>query len=443
MSLVLTRSSVLVALLSLASCTTPASDGPDDSDGGGGEGSPGGSSSATGGGGGEGASGGEGGQGEHDQPLYVVSTGTVAGDRSGDFVGYLAVVDSLEPGTFDLKGALEIEPSWIFGRPGESSVYAASIFSPTLWRYDLQEDGTLALGDTVSFANYGLESAYLAASAPIYSDEKSYFVDDVQDQLVIWNPKEMTVIGTIPLGDDDEGLLPPAPEGTIVQHGGLLFTEVNWSDWKSDSSTYGTHTRLHVIDPATDSLLESVDDERLNYASPLSATSDGTLYYSPVSLISAYREIGPSHGCPSLALRVKPSEHTFDKGYELDLSSLVGGRPAGDLIWLDDSTAVLRVWHAELADEVTPENWEEVLWAQPGFLWWRWHVGDDEAVQIPDQEPGTLAASLVRLDGKTYVIRTSADSTTSTLDEITKDGKMRPGLTGPGQFIGNAVVRIR
>lgn len=424
------RSCVLFALLTLTSCNGD----PSTSDGSGGQGSGG---KGTAGQGGEGTET-DGGQ---DGPLYVVSTGVDTGD---DFVGYLALVDSLDRSAdFDLRNALEIEASWIFSRPGAPSVYAASLISPTIRRYDLNEDGLLELADTVSFANYGLQSAYLAASAPIYSDEKSYFIDDVQDQVIIWSPGEMKVLGTIPLGDELEGTLPPAPEGTIVLHDGLLFTEVNWSDWMADSSTYGTHTRLHVIDPETDSLLDTIDDERLNYASPLSATSDGTLYYSPVSLISAYREIGPERGAPSRALRIEPSEHSFDPDYELDLSALVGGRPAGDLIWLDDETAVLRVWHAELADDVTAENWQEVLWAQAGFLWWRWHVGDEEAVQIPNQEPGTLAASLVHLDGKTYVIRTAADSKSSTLDEITKDGSLRSGLTGPGQFIGNAVVRLR
>jgi hypothetical protein len=373
-------------------------------------------------------------------PLYVVSTGLESGD---DFLGYLATVSALDDATtFTLDKALEIEPSWIFGKPGQPYVYAGSIFSPTLSRYRLGDDGALVKDGSMSFAGLGLESAYLAAMAPIYSDEKSYFVDDVQDQMVIWNPKELKVIGTIPFGNEAEGALPATPEGSVVVHDGLLLTSIQWLDWTVDSSQYGTHVRLIAIDPKTDSIVETSDDARLTYASPLAAASDGTVYFSPASLISAYALL-PGHGSPSRALRVSPNSKVFDPGFTLDLSALVGGRPAGGFTLLDDQTALIRAWHADLAEPVTADNWMDVLWKQAGFKWWRWHVGDAQAVEIPSQSPGTLDASVLKIDGKSYVVRTNADSTSSTLDRIDAQGDIHAGVTGPGQFIGTAVIRLR
>lgn len=47
-------------------------------------------------------------------------------------------------------------------------------------------------------------------------------------------------------------------------------------------------------------------------------------------------------------------------------------------------------------------NWQDVLWTETGFLWWKWKIG-----------------------------------------EFTSDGKMVPGLESPGQVIGNGVIRVR
>jgi hypothetical protein len=374
-------------------------------------------------------------------PLYVISAGVATED---DFIGYLATVKSVdETSTFTLDAAKEIEASWIFSKEGQPYVYAASLFSPTITRFVVKDDGTLDQDKTVSFADYGVQVAYMAALAPIYSDEKSYFVDDAQDQLVIWNPKEMKAIGTIPFGDMPEGALPPAPEGSVFVHDGLIMTAIDWSDWMEDSSAYGSHVRLIAIDPATDKVVSVKDDDRITYAGLQGTGSDGAVYYSPASLISAYTLIGAGHGSPSRALRVPKGSRAFDPTFTLDLSALVGGRPAGDFTWIDGSTALIRAWHAELADPVTPATWQDVLWAQAGFKWWRWHAGDAQAVEIPGQQPGTLGASVIKVDGKLYVVRTNEDSKTSTLDRIEADGAFHPTLTGPGQFIGSGVLRIR
>ncbi|HXJ21367.1 MAG TPA: hypothetical protein VMT03_14140 [Polyangia bacterium] len=374
-------------------------------------------------------------------PVYVVSTGVSSGD---DFFGYLTTVGSLDPGTtFSLDGAIEVDPSWIFSSPGKPYVYAASLLQPTIDRYLITDSGALARDATVSFANLGVQSAYLAASAPIYSDDKSYFVDDAQDQMVIWNPAAMTIIGTIPFGDQPEGALPPQPEGTVVVHDGLIMTAIDWSDSSSDPSLYGSKVRLLGIDPATDTIVQSTTDARITYASPLAQASDGTVYYSPPSFVAAEIQVAPGHGSPSQALSVGPTSAAFDPTFDLDLSALVGGRPAGDFILLDDQTAIVRAWHADLADPVTEANWKDVLWTEAGFLWWRWHVGDAQAIQIPNQSPGALGASVTRIDGKLYVVRTSADSTTSTLDEIDAQGEFTATLSGPGQLIGAGAVRVR
>jgi hypothetical protein len=296
--------------------------------------------------------------------------------------------------------------------------------------------------ETLSLASLGITSAYLAASAPIFTADKSYFIDDEQDQVVIWSPSRMELLGSIQLGDPPEGALRPYPEGAIVVHEDQLVITVYWRD-PEDTTSYGDHVRVVTIDTRTDTIVDSSVETRVTHAAFNAQSSDGTAFFTPYSLYAAYREIGEGHGAPSLALRIEPGEDTFDAGYALDMSALVGGRPAGDFTLLDDETALLRVWHPEIVDPVDPAEWQDVLWGEAGFLWWRWRIGDSEAVQIDNQEPGALGATVFKIDGKTYSTRYAADQSSTALVEITPAGEFLPSIEGTGLIVGGGVIRVR
>jgi len=379
--------------------------------------------------------------GNPDEPLYVVSTGVISGD---EFLGYLATTRSLEAGsTYDLDHAAELDTgSFVFGRPGSSSVYVASLGAPTIVRWDVRGEGDFVQQETLSFANLGIQGAFLAASAPIFSKQKSYFVDDEQDRVIVWNPERMELIGTIELGDEAEGSLLPIPDGTIVVRGNCLVVTVGWRD-VDDTTVYADRVRTITIDTRTDEVVDKTDDFRATHAVASGSTSDGTTYFSPYSLYAAYGEGGDGHGAPSVALELAPSGTTFDADYALDLSALVGGRHAGDLVFLDDETALVRAWHPELVDPVDATNWRDVVRGQAGFMWWRWHVGDAEAVEIENQEPGTLGSAIFKVDGRTYSIRYAESQAATALVEITPDGEFVPALEGPGLIVGSGVLRVR
>jgi hypothetical protein len=373
-------------------------------------------------------------------PLYVVSTGVVSGD---DFLGYLTTVPSLEPGTtFNLDRAVEVGAgAWIFNRPGDDSVYVASLADATIVRWEVRGDGDFVRHETLDFGSLGTSSAYLAASTQIFSAGKSYFVDEDQDQLVIWNPERMELIGTLPLGDEPKGALRPIPEGALLIHGDQLVVTVGWRD-ADDTSALGDQVRIVTIDTKLDQIVDSSVEDRTTHAALNTVGADGTAYYSTYSLYAAYREIGVGHGAPSTLLRVEPDADRFDPEYSLDLSTLVGGRPAGDFTLLDDQTALIRAWHSDLVDPIDLADWQAVLWNESGFLWWRWHIGDAAAVQIPDQDPGALGATVFKVGDRTYSTLYAADLSSTTLVEVTPSAEFVPALEGPGQIIGAGVLRV-
>jgi hypothetical protein len=377
---------------------------------------------------------------ESDGPLYIISTSVYSDD---DATGFLAPVPSLEPGaTFDLERAVEIPESSISARRPDGTFYTAANAAPEITRWTVGEGNALQKGETLSFVNLGVRRAD-ASSDLFLSDEKAYFHDDDSRQIVVWNPREMEIIGTIPLDLEEEyGLLPWM---TLLVRQDRVFAVASWEeDFDADWTRFGDHVRIIGIDPVTDTVVSSTDESRCDYLLWSFKASDGTAYFSPLSYYAPLRSmLGEDRGVDGCSLRVVPPDQSFDQGYRVDLGALAGGRPAGSLFLVDDDTAFIRVWHAELVSPLAEDksNWEDVL-GEPGFLWWRWRIGDESATLIPDQSPAASEATgLFSIDGRKFVPRVNEDYTETTLDELDPAGSLRPALTGPGNIWGIARAR--
>jgi hypothetical protein len=374
------------------------------------------------------------------RPLYFLTTTVSVGDVDQ---GYLVPLDTLAVGTtFDLSRAVEVSDSTIAGTLDDPYIYVGSSADPTITRWELQSDGSLQQGPTLSLAGYGLTRASVGNEL-FLSPERAYITDDANQQLVIWNPRAMAVVGTIPLGNEAEGALQPYLALTVQPD--RLLVAVSWQEsFDADWSRFGTHVRLINIDPQTNEIVSTMDDTRCNYAFWGMPTSDGTAYYSPLSYYTPIRAmLGGDRGVDSCGLRVVPAGASFDGSYEVDLSQLVGGRPAGNLFFVADDVALLRVWHSELVTPIAEDksNWQDAI-NEAGFLWWRWRVGDREAVQLPDQSPGASEVTGVySVDGRRFMPRVAADYSRTTLDELDASGAFIPTLSGPGNIWG--IVRKR
>lgn len=136
-----------------------------------------------------------------------------------------------------------------------------------------------------------------------------------------------------------------------------------------------------------------------------------------------------------------PSGTDFDRGFNVELTRLVGGRPiVGDVAVVSDSMAFLRVWHEEdVEEEITPENFFDVYTATRGFRWWSWKIGSDAAREIPGQTPQGGFANKIEVDGRTFMADTSlvpenGGRGRAPLVELLPSGELGAGLTaaGPG-----------
>jgi hypothetical protein len=366
---------------------------------------------------------GPGGNGAGD-PVYAMTSNVWGTDGA---TGYLYTVRSLATGAPSLASAIEFPGgAWVTGRDGSPFVYVSSgEGGPTITRWEVRSDASLVEGPTISFANLGFTSGMRFATAPILSDTKAYLVDPEQHRIATWNPREMTVGAVIELAQDPrDGLNPWIP--TILVRGDRLFVTVVWElDWR-----FAASARVIAIDTATDRVVETTDDTRCEQLSVASRASDGTAYYTPYAHAPAARRVlGAAYGTRSCALRIVPPGAAFDQGWDVDLSVLAGGRPAGELVLASDQVGLFRAYYAEEIG-VTAETWQDHL-GTPAYRWWRWPIGAAAAEEIQDQ-PLTVEAAHYVVDGRTYIGNPSADWSTTAIVELRPDGELRNGITVQG-----------
>ncbi|HVW24965.1 MAG TPA: hypothetical protein VHC69_06315 [Polyangiaceae bacterium] len=376
-------------------------------------------------------------------PLYVLHTRVSTGDEQ---VSYLATTTSIDAGsTFDLKNAIEL-PSGdvsLLRLEGTPYLYTGSCDDPTVTRWEVGKDGSIVQESTLSFQGAGQTDACFDSEFGIYSAERAFYVpfQSSSPVIVVWNPTTMQVVTTIPLPVQQEGDLLPLTN--LSARGDRLFATVSWQGaFDADSSKFGDHVHVIEIDTATNKIVNESDEPRCNELTLSSKTSDGTLYYSTYSGDANIRwALGSSHGVDPCALRIVPPDSSFDQGFDVDLQSLAGGRPAGGLEMLNDDTAFIRVWHSELVDPLAPDlsNWEDVT-GENGFLWWKWSLGSTQAERIPDQSPGNYTLTIA-VDGRRFESHWSDDFSSTTLEELDPEGVIRPALSGKGQIF--EIIRVR
>lgn len=373
------------------------------------------------------------GAGEEPAAIYALTT-NVWGDDGA--TGYLYTVRSLSEGSASLDAAIEVPGgAWIYGREGERFVYVSSgELGPTLKRFEVLDDGRLLEGPTISFAGLGLTQAPRFGAVQILSDTKAYLVDSAQHRVATWNPRDMEIGNVIDLDVEERDGLPGWIPKSILR-GDKLFLTVVWElDWE-----YGAASRLIAVDTATDEIVDTRDDDRCEQLAIGSLSSDGTAYYSAYAHSPAARLVlGPAYGTRSCGLRVVPSGTTLDVGWEVDLSALADGRPAGEFVLASDEVGFFRAYYADEVG-VTAETWQDKQGA-PGFRWWRWEIGAETAEEIPNQELTVEAAHYV-VGGKTYVGNPSADWATTTIVELDPEGALREGLSVSGTPGGLVKVR--
>ena len=424
----------LLAALCAASCggedtsDSSASDGPTTTTGSGGAGGTGSDGTA-----GESAGGGAGEDSGGDEAAFVLGT-RVWDDVST--TSYFHVVSSLgattkidESRALELPGAAKLvslqDIGWFGLHSGDS---------PIVTRYTLDGD-RLVEGKSMSFANYGVEGLW--DTHYVISETKAYYADRAGEKLIVWNPSEMKVLGTISLPDTErEGYLALYGYAPILRGNSLLIS-VGWFDWDVNDAVLG-ETGLVEIDTETDSVVGfEVDDRCGGVTQPIKLPSGDTLLASS-ALASVAHSLDRMPAAPC-ALMVREGETTFDTDYLAELDALTGFDLVGEPVPAGGSAVFLRAFDDSLADVVDGATWETT--GQAAWRWLRWNVATDDVETVTELEPATADVVWFQTDGHVYGMQTTESYSESTLVELTADGGPENRLVAPGFLHGVARVR--
>jgi hypothetical protein len=377
--------------------------------------------------------------GDETAPLYVVAPWVIGLDD--DSTAYVGSVPALDGGEVRLDDAIEYPGgATVFGPAAKGVFYVAPYSAPVVEQWSVKRDGSFAKGATLSFANLGIADA---GGTQVFSQGKAYFLG--AGELVIWDPTKMELIGTVPLPLEYTGAGVYEPNTGLVELGpDRIMVYLHWSD-VDDWSRWASYATQVTFDTVDDRVLQVFDEPRCEMLEPYGKqTSSGTRYFSSDP---AYQlpEIffGSEYGSRSCGLRVLNPDGRFDPDFQLDPSSLVGGRPAGTVTMVSDDTAFIDVFHPELFDKpLTAEN-ADAANSAAAYRFWIWHPGEAEAVDSVVQSPRT-SSSLWQyvIDGRVFAQDHDVDYSHWSLLELHPDGSVSTGLSGAG-YATSGLVRVR
>jgi hypothetical protein len=327
-----------------------------------------------------------------DGPLYLV--GTRFWDDSS-ITSYFQVVPSLAAGqSVDLARAIEV--------PGAAKLMAYADLgwfavgdgeSPIITRYTLDDAGRLVKGAQLSLQPAGVGGLW--DTLYFVSETKAYYPDREGQQLVVWNPTAMELVGTIALPETArEGFL--ANYGyAAIQRGDFLLFPVGWFDW-SDNDAILPETGLVVVDTRTDTVARVDVDTRCGGITQVVEVGGDAILVSS-ALAAAAHTLGRLPTAPC-ALKVAAGDDHIDPADLQPLAELTDGALAGEPMPAGDGGIFLRVLDAELAEMPEGQRTYE-LTGQAAWRWARWDVASGALEPMTTLPPSTADVIWFAVDG--------------------------------------------
>ncbi|XYI03420.1 hypothetical protein ACMHYB_28090 [Sorangium sp. So ce1128] len=367
--------------------------------------------------------------------LFALTT-QVFGVEAADTLSYILLTDTLESDApLSLDGGIEILGRGIGAAPdGGGALFVASDAGPTVTRYDLGAGG-LKKGATVSFLGQGLAKLdEYGGQFQFVSETKAYFFDGYTAQVVIWNPKDMTVTGAIPL---DDLVIPDATltfTAAPLRVGDAVISFAGWRNGPEVPSQAG----IVVVDSATDKATV-VTDDRCGYVRDGAEGPDGKIYMATEAYGAAVHRLNAESAAAPCMLRFDLEAGTFDPDFHIELGSLFDGGAAGSLIRGSGGEAYLRVLD-ENAFEIKEDTHPRVLASAAAWRWASVTLGDAPAATVLDDEPTSGSVVSVALGGESFVLQFQGQDTT-TFRELGGNGPGEVSLTAPGVVFSAAKLR--
>ncbi len=359
------------------------------------------------------------------EPVFALSTQVLGGGM--DSQSYVLLTNDLDAGaelSID-RAVLEIPGRALMVGPDSGGVlFVASDQGPNVTRYELNDQGRLDKGKSVSFLNTGVTKfGEYSTQFQYISAEKAYWFDGPTAQIVVWDPTAMKVLGTVPLTS-------LAAEGQLlsfttapVRDGDTLYLFAAWRQ----SLIVTPRVAVVAVDTTTDEVT-IVEDDRCGYVRDGVLAEDGYLYMATEAFASAAHWLDPSSPAPCL-LRYDVAEQKFDANFHVELQELVDGDAAGSLIEGPNKEVFLRVLYGQSTppDVTNPR----VVASSSAWGWASLTLGDEPVAKSIDAPLSSGSVLRFALGDRVFA-PLFANGTDTTFLELKGDGPAPDAVSLPG-----------
>lgn len=372
--------------------------------------------------------------GPEPDPLYILGGATPTPDG---LVGYVFVSDSIGSDVeVDLANSLEIPGvgAILVSNPPDGAFFAASMAAPTLQRYDVDDEGAITAGETVSFAGLGLNGQ--GSSFAIVSATKAYVFDWQLLLAVEFNPTTMEIVTSFELDGLDAGENLTPEIGRMIENGGRWVANVRYFEDGGPQSA--VETRLLVLDPSDNSVTYDTQTDCGNLL--WAVETDAAIYYTPHANqpVFEFLEIDDHAPC---AKRVLRGAAEFDDGYVLDLNATFGGLTAPSTSG-PGSVGYVLTYDEDIGGPVNERTAFTAGWVAAAYDF----DGATVLGEVADLPPGggaALSAFSVTVEGEQRFLlgAVAADFSSTVFYDISDPQQAEEAFTVPG--FGGLIARVR
>ncbi|MEO0606427.1 MAG: hypothetical protein AAF211_33680 [Myxococcota bacterium] len=359
-----------------------------------------------------------------DGPLFGASA-LIPGEVRTSFLAFgETLTDELET---DLSETLEIPSAGLaIAGPELGTFFLVDGQAPVASRWEIGDDGEPRPTGEISFANISPSANSARPANFVYaSPTKAYVLDTLVGEMAIWNPADLSIVGTVDIEEELEGDGFIAGVGARpVERDGEIVVPISFFTF---TGIIGPTSRLLFIDPTTDSVREVVDIDCASVSHVIVA-DDGTLYAGSDAASITNRLGGLSNG-EECFVRIDPG--SYEIAERTLISERTGGVPAGGMFLSSGTLAYVRV----LDESLVPEGKATIgeLNSTPMWHWGRLDLaGTDDAVVFDERDPVSQSNLSFLVDGRSWAVEPGADFASGRLVDLSGEapasGAELPGI---------------
>lgn len=351
-------------------------------------------------------------------PLYAFVAQVSTDTESQSYIILTDKVDQTAP--LSLANATEINGRALGSGVSKSgSLFVSSSANATVTRYNVTNDNKLEKAGEVSFAGKGLTTiGEYQNQFQFVSETKAYYFDGRTAQLIIWNPKDMTLTNSVALPD-------MAINGAILTFasnplrvGNKVLMPLGWRPSAGIGIT--KQAGIIVVDTTNDSAVV-VRDDRCGYVRDGIVGTDGQVYLATEAYGAAVKRVSgsnPDVPTPCL-LKFDPATGKYDATFFKELGSLTNDGATGSLLAGPNGTGYLRVLD-ETVYAVAEGTHPRVIASAVAWKWWKLDPASGAKATLVDTLPASTGSSfLFQADDRTLFTEFTNGGSNTNFRELT------------------------